>query len=427
MKKTINNPLTTEATGAAAMAVPTFALAEMLFHVNPVSGGILAGIAGLLGWNGIDVAFDALDACLNYQTPRPNKQGKGTPERAPKSTERLPESKGIILGKDKFGKEIVRELKQLKNILIMGAPGNGKSSLACYLLSQMAVNYGARFIVIDKNAKGGESLTTRFSMFEHCFLLPPAYKAQDICDSIEYARTMLEKRQEGDEDTSTPLILVVDEFTRTCMDERTKHITSVVEDYNALGRQFNCFSLCCGQLTNASRTGGTEVRELFATRMILGMKEAQAKMILGNDKALSQQVARLEPGECICDTEGKDDPFKFTFPNKSVKYYREQALRARQETTSIDQNRQDFSNSSLDHSDHLSGPPEDHQDASDINNSMVVRGQVKTTLLDAFARYKGGESIRSIGAPLGITSGDDRKALKELLDSLGQAEEPEGD
>ena len=79
MKKT-RNPLTPEATGAAIAAVPTFTIAEMLFHVNPVSGSILAGIAGLIGWNGIDAVFQGLDACLNYSTPRPQ-PGK-TPIRA---------------------------------------------------------------------------------------------------------------------------------------------------------------------------------------------------------------------------------------------------------------------------------------------------------------------------------------------------------
>ncbi len=418
MKKKINNPLTTEATGAAIAAVPTFTIAEMLFHVNPVSGSILAAMAGLIGWNGIDAVFQGLDACLNYQAPRPQ-SGKRSDE-TEKTTERpaQPEKPvGITLGTDKFGKPVNRKLKQLKNILIMGAPGQGKSSLACWLLSQMAMNYGAKFILIDKNAKGGESLTTRFSMFESCFLRPPAYRVEDICNSLEYAHAALERRQEGDESTDTPLILVVDEYTRTCMDDRTKHITSVIEDFNALGRQFNCFSLCCGQLVNASRTGGTEVRELFATRMILGMKETQAKMLL--DPATAKQAPRLLPGECICDTEGREAPFRFSFPDNSKKYYQQQAQKLNDHQTTESENPLVQAQKSHDQ---RTRPLDDHQNAPDVNNDVVAHGQVETTLREAIARYKGGESVRSIGANFGITSGDDRKALKTLLDALSQEE-----
>jgi hypothetical protein len=336
-------------------------------------------------------------------------------------------SEGIILGHDKFGKPVTRTLKQLKNILIMGAPGQGKSSLACWLLSQMATSYGAKFIIIDKNAKGGESLTTRFSMFESCFLRSPAYRVDDICNSIEYAKSMLERRQEGEESTDIPLILVVDEYTRTCMDERTKHITSVIEDFNALGRQFNCFSLCCGQLVNASRTGGTEVRELFATRMILGMKEPQARMIIPES---AKQAPRLLPGECICDTEGREAPFKFTFPDKSQKYYREQTRNIAdhvrpQKTNGTMQDHQvsDLKKSSLDQHEIVTGPLEDHYNPSIVMEDLPLRGSSGTNLVDALARYKSGESIRSIGADFRITSGRDREALKQMLDSLDQIDQ----
>src|SRR5205807_3797159 len=74
--------------------------------------------------------------------------------------------------------------------------------------------------------------------------------------------------------------------------------------------------IAIGQITNASRSGGTEIRDLFNTRMLHAMRETQAQMVLPEYK---QQVARLEKGQIFLDMEGRDEPFMVQVPLLSQK------------------------------------------------------------------------------------------------------------
>jgi hypothetical protein len=421
-KNKIANPFSDDGTAAVIAAAPTFAIAEMLFHVNPVAGGILAAGAGMVGWRHWEEALAALDAFFNWKDAPARSASKlhqDEPVQRDEKGNAQPEKpkEGIILGNDKFGRPVARELKQLKNILILGLPGQGKSSLATWLLSQMAVNYGARFIIVDRHARDDESLAAMLSPFEKSFLRPPAYKFEDIQASIEYATDILNQRMEGDDEDRQPVIFVVDEFTNLMTSKKITGITDTVEAYNAMGRKYGCFSLCIGQLVNASRTGGTEIRSLFATKMLLGMEKSQAQMIV--DGSAAAQAERLQPGECIVKGEGREAPFKIKFPKKSQKYYKEQVRNLIDQARPLEpQTDQMPSVQAQNDSDLFIRPLEDQQSTQKIDNNAVGAGLKDTSLRDIIARYKAGESVRSIGANYGVTSGDDRKALKQMLDSL---------
>jgi hypothetical protein len=228
----------------------------------------------------------------------------------------------ILLGKTRRG-PVLKSLKELKNILILGLPGQGKSSLACWILSQMIVSFNAQIIILDRHARDNESLSAMLSPFERRFLLPPAYRFEDMQKSIESANDILNDRMEGEDRSRHPIIFVVDEFTDLMKSKRLNGLEDCVEGFNAMGRKYGCFSLCIGQLSNASRTGGTEIRELFATKLLMAMSESQARMVV--DKEFAGSVNNLATGEFLFSGEGREDPFVMSFEKKGQNYYRAQA------------------------------------------------------------------------------------------------------
>lgn len=321
-------PLNGRGTAMVTAAPMVFGVCEAIFHANPIVGGALAVLGGAIAYRHYDdvesvVGQVAEGALIDYapktdtkRASAPTKKNIGVQENEAK----------IMIGTDKTGKERGRPLERLKNTLILGLPGQGKSSLACWLISQM-VEQGARIIIIDRHARSDESLAAMLSPFERSFLMQPAYTYDDMEVAIEFAENLLNQRMEGQADVDFPIILAIDEFTDLMkkaaqsgpIGRIMQRMAEVVESYNAMGRKYECFSLCVGQLSNASRTGGTEIRELFATKLILGMQESQARMVVSKEAAT--RVARLNVGECMVSWEGRDEPFKVTFPNKNKAYY----------------------------------------------------------------------------------------------------------
>lgn len=228
----------------------------------------------------------------------------------------------ILLGTDRKNNEVRRSLSELKSILILALPGQGKSTAASHILGQI-IEQGGRIAIIDRHARSNESLSAMLSPFEAAFSMPPAYEPQSSMETLQYADETLNARMDGTQSSDTPFILVIDEMTdilkklqqKSPWGDVSRSIADVVEGYNAMGRKYNCFVVAIGQLTNASRTGGTEIRELFTTRLIGGMQESQAKLIL--PKEIASQVPNLQVGEWIAALEGKEEPFKITVPRLS--------------------------------------------------------------------------------------------------------------
>lgn len=225
----------------------------------------------------------------------------------------------VSLGNDRKGHDVSRELSALKSILILALPGQGKSSYAAYLLCQI-IEQGGRIAIIDRHARSDESLSAMLSPFEAAFSLPPAHEPDGMMRTLEFAEDTLNARMEGNQPSDAPFFLVIDEMTdilkklgqKTAWGNVAQRMADVVEGYNSMGRKYNCFALAIGQLTNASRTGGTEIRELFTTRLIGGMQQSQAVLVL--PKEIASQCPNLQAGEWIASLEGKQEPFKVTAP-----------------------------------------------------------------------------------------------------------------
>lgn len=240
-----------------------------------------------------------------------------------KRNEASNENDTILLGHDRRKREVRRSLSSLKSIIILGLPGQGKSSTASWIVAQM-IERGAKIAIIDRHARSDESLSAMLSPFEAAQLMSPAYTPEMAIDTLQLAEEILQSRMEKTEPSTIPFILVIDEMTdilkklnqkSSAWGDVARAMADVVEGFNAMGRKYNCFALCIGQLTNASRTGGTEVRELFSTRLIHGMQESQARLVL--PKEIAHMAANLRQGEIIVDCEGKEEPFQIKVPQLS--------------------------------------------------------------------------------------------------------------
>jgi hypothetical protein len=79
-------------------------------------------------------------------------------------------------------------------------------------------------------------------------------------------------------------------------------LAGLIEDINMEGRKHKVFCICIGQITNVSRSGGSEIRELFATRIAHAMSAKQASLFGFEEE--KRQVQSLEKGEVFFQTEG---------------------------------------------------------------------------------------------------------------------------
>jgi hypothetical protein len=225
----------------------------------------------------------------------------------------------ILLGFDAEGNAVYRAWKQLKAILILGLQGGGKTTTACWLLAQVILS-GGRLAVIDKHARSEEdSLYAKLRPLEACLACPIGDAPDTALQVLEVARTVFEARLAG-EPCSFPLLLVVDEFSAIMRQGESggawetvaRELVALLEDLNSEGRKHQCYAICIGQAANASRSGGTEVRDTFNTRIVHAMREKQAQLLGLTEQ--QQQIARLERGQVYVDSEGAGEPFFLQIP-----------------------------------------------------------------------------------------------------------------
>jgi len=219
----------------------------------------------------------------------------------------------INIGIDKRRRDFERTMYQFKGILILGLPGMGKTTTVSTIAS-LIVERGARLTIIDIKARLDDSLAGLLSPFEAAFTQAPAWKPEGILEAAEYADELLEKRINKEETDLYPYYLVVDEFTDLMMSAGSKSskyneaackVAEVVQRINVVGRSLNVFTFAVGQIANADKSGGTSIRETFATKIIHGMKEYQASIIAPKEKEI---IAKLDVGEALVVMEGKEDP-----------------------------------------------------------------------------------------------------------------------
>lgn len=225
----------------------------------------------------------------------------------------------LLLGFDAEGQAIRRTWKQIKAVLILGLQGGGKTTTACWLLVQVVLG-GGRLAVIDKHAHSEEdSMYAKLSPLQGCFACPVGDAPTAALEVVRFVRSLFEARLAGTP-LSYPLLLVVDEFSAIMRQGGTdgpwatvaETLVALLEDLNFEGRKHQCYAICIGQAANASRSGGTEVRDTFNTRIAHAMHEKQAQMLSLTEQ--KQQIARLTAGQVYIDIEGPEEPFFAQIP-----------------------------------------------------------------------------------------------------------------
>jgi hypothetical protein len=238
----------------------------------------------------------------------------------------------IMLGYDENGLEVWRPWKIIKAVLILGLQGGGKTRTAIWLFSQELMR-GGRLALIDKHARAEEdSMYQAVRPFEPLFVAPVGDTPAAALRVINRASRIFAEREAGGR-CEYPFILVVDEFTAIIRQKGTdgqwaevaEKLTKLLEDLNTEGRKFKCYAICLGQAANATRSGGTEVRDTFNTRIAHTMREKQAQMLGLNEE--KKQVRRLENGQAVVDIEGRDEPFFLQIPHATDEYIAELSRR----------------------------------------------------------------------------------------------------
>lgn len=242
--------------------------------------------------------------------------------------------KKIMIGMNGAIGLIAYEWEKMGSVLILGVMGGGKTNTASWIVGQETEN-GARVALIDKHARSEQSTYYKLNKMQVPFATAIADKPMSALRVVEYVESEYERRLQAF-DENDRLLLVIDEFTalmRSAGDkedewhEAGKRVRKLIEVLNSEGRKYGINVVCMGQAANASRSGGTEVRDLFKTIIAHGMRKRQAQMLgLTEEK---HAIERLDDGEVYVDIEGKMSPFYTKVPLVDESYIASRARSTR--------------------------------------------------------------------------------------------------
>ena len=321
------NPLNGKGTATIAMAPAGFVIAEALFHAHPFVGGVVGLVSGALAYRHFDefhvglrhVASSMLRDGERLKSTTSTLDDDDTLEKAlVTKEERDIRDIPIPIGTLQNGRRFDRTMRQTKSILILGKQEGGKTNSGVHFIRHFAKN-GAHFAIIDKHAKSEEdSMTAKIKPLEKRFDCEVGIDPASSMRVVSHVRAVLDNRIEGAK-CSYPLFLIVDEFTAIMRQVEDggkwqdvgRELAAVIEDINTEGRKHQIFCVCIGQIANVSRTGGSEVREMFGTRIIHQMSAKQANLV--GLAEMNKQVERLQTGEAIMQTGGLE-PFWIKLP-----------------------------------------------------------------------------------------------------------------
>ncbi len=168
-----------------------------------------------------------------------------------------------------------------------------------------SVLQGAKLLIIDPHRDTAQdSLGGRLAPLAACFMRPIASDDEkDVLATIKVARREVDRRRRGA--TGTPLILVVDEFTRLMRRSHTikDELSDCIEEIAQEGRKLGVFALLSGQIWKATGAGGTELRYSLASSFVHRIQEQQSKLLIPGEYA--KLTPKLKTGQVyFYDTNG---------------------------------------------------------------------------------------------------------------------------
>ncbi len=242
-----------------------------------------------------------------------------SPARIPTFSEQLqrritaPHEPQSILGYTDGGPRL-GQWDKLHSFFVCGGSGSGKSSTVSYYAA-LAVLHGARLLVIDPDAEEDDSITQRLAGLEFAFYAPVARDPQSAARIIALAERELESP--GD----YPLVWIVDEFTSIMrageMSDKgwgaiADRLAIALENYAQRGRKRRRTVIVIGQISKASRTGGTELRASMTATFVHRLHAQQARMLLDNSEA--KLCPTLSVGEVMVLFNNATETYRMTIP-----------------------------------------------------------------------------------------------------------------
>jgi hypothetical protein len=210
----------------------------------------------------------------------------------------------------------------VNSLFVVGIQGQGKSTVGT-LLAAYTVNHRGYLLVIDPDAEEVQSITKRLGPLSQFFLCEVANTPEKAERVLSIAETELDTP--GD----YPVLLLIDEFSMmmrhmVSKDKLAKwkkiapRIASVVEDYATRGRKRRRRACVFGQIPNATRSGGTELRDQCAY-IIFNSPAKKAALILqdARDDKIAESAPGLNPGQAIVSPAKSSDTYimQFAFPD----------------------------------------------------------------------------------------------------------------
>ena len=204
----------------------------------------------------------------------------------------------LLLGVDvESGENLTGSWLDLYSTAIGGLPGTGKTTSQRFLANQVALQ-GAAFVVIDPHAgAGSDSLAETLAPLRSIFLCDPASDDKAILQAVNMVADIGQKRVKGDRNRQ-PVILWLDETTAllnrsTVGSKLAELLEEIAQEYRKVG----VYCAASGQIWTAERSGGSAVRDSFASVLAHRMKRSQARMLLPTLE--SQQCERLDTGRAV--------------------------------------------------------------------------------------------------------------------------------
>lgn len=177
------------------------------------------------------------------------------------------------------GTPIYGDWRDLYSTGIGGISGSGKSWTAAYLLSQSAL-HGACIALLDPHSGDKESLSSRLAPLSSCFLCDAAGDSRQMIDIVAMVGAELQRRQRT-RDNRIPWVLVADEFSSLMRGELADPLARLFEKIAQEGRKLQIYGMALGQVWQASRSGGGELRDSLASCYLHRLRPNQARYLTG--------------------------------------------------------------------------------------------------------------------------------------------------
>jgi hypothetical protein len=208
----------------------------------------------------------------------------------------------IVVGQSPTGL-LTATWSELYSTAIGGLSGSGKSWTAASLVAQSLLN-GASVALVDPDANDPNSLSARIAPLASRFLCDPAEEEPQIASLCALLTDELEARSKGTRERR-PLVVAIDEYN-----DLVRHVpalAALVDLIGRRGRRQHMFALCLSHQWQGKRTGGSDVRDVFASAFIHRLRPTQARMLTGlTAHELPDDVLQLPEGHAyLLDNRGR--------------------------------------------------------------------------------------------------------------------------